>query len=287
LTSGKIVGAALVSHHPGLFQPEEFRVTAGNGKDSDLIEGFARVRAKIDSVNPDIIVILDTHWFTTGCHLLDAGEYYSGTYVSDEMPWYLHGQKYAYKGAPEFAKLCEEVAREDGVIARAIDEPTMTRHYATINIVNALVDDEKVISVGSCQTASTKNYLEMGAVLEKAIKRSGLDFVLLASGALSHKFRNINETPKNPRIYHPDNVSSEYNRKSDYQAIEHLSRGEHAIIIEKFESEYKKLPWEAWGSHYLQMIGALGGIDCTAIGTPLSEYENAHGTGNIHIWFEV
>jgi 3,4-dihydroxyphenylacetate 2,3-dioxygenase len=287
LTSGKIVGAALVSHHPGLFQPEEFRVTAGNGKDSDLIEGFARVRAKIDSVNPDIIVILDTHWFTTGCHLLDAGEYYSGTYVSDEMPWYLHGQKYAYKGAPEFAKLCEEVAREDGVIARAIDEPTMTRHYATINIVNALVDDEKVISVGSCQTASTKNYLEMGAVLEKAIKRSGLDFVLLASGALSHKFKNINETPKNPRIYHPDNVSSEYNRKSDYQAIEHLSRGEHAIIIEKFESEYKKLPWEAWGSHYLQMIGALGGIDCTAIGTPLSEYENAHGTGNIHIWFEV
>ena len=287
MTSGKIVGAALVSHHPGLFQPEEFRVTAGNGKDSDLIEGFARVRAKIDSVNPDIIVILDTHWFTTGCHLLDAGEYYSGTYVSDEMPWYLHGQKYAYKGAPEFAKLCEEVAREDGVIARAIDEPTMTRHYATINIVNALVDDEKVISVGSCQTASTKNYLEMGAVLEKAIKRSRLDFVLLASGALSHKFRNINETPKNPRIYHPDNVSSEYNRKSDYQAIEHLSRGEHAIIIEKFESEYKKLPWEAWGSHYLQMIGALGGIDCTAIGTPLSEYENAHGTGNIHIWFEV
>ncbi len=287
MTSGKIVGAALVSHHPGLFQPEEFRVTAGNGKDSDLIEGFARVRAKIDSVNPDIIVILDTHWFTTGCHLLDAGEYYSGTYVSDEMPWYLHGQKYAYKGAPEFAKLCEEVAREDGVIARAIDEPTMTRHYATINIVNALVDDEKVISVGSCQTASTKNYLEMGAVLEKAIKRSGLDFVLLASGALSHKFKNINETPKNPRIYHPDNVSSEYNRKSDYQAIEHLSRGEHAIIIEKFESEYKKLPWEAWGSHYLQMIGALGGIDCTAIGTPLSEYENAHGTGNIHIWFEV
>jgi hypothetical protein len=35
------------------------------------------------------------------------------------------------------------------------------------------------------------------------------------------------------------------------------------------------------------MIGALGGKDCTAVGEPLSEYENAHGTGNIHIWFEV
>jgi len=127
----------------------------------------------------------------------------------------------------------------------------------------------------------------MGAVLGKAIKRSGQTVVLLASGALSHKFRNINETPKHPRIYHPDNVSSEYNRKSDYRAIEHLCQGKHATILEKFDSEYKKLPWEAWGAHYLQMIGALGGIKCTAVGTPLSEYENAHGTGNIHIWFEV
>jgi 3,4-dihydroxyphenylacetate 2,3-dioxygenase len=287
LTSGKIVGAALVSHHPGLFQPKSFRVTAGNGQDSDLIEGFARVRAKIDSVKPDIIVILDTHWFTTGCHLIDAGEHYEGTYVSDEMPWYLYGQEYDYKGAPEFAELCAEVALEEGVIARAIDVPTMARHYATINIVNALVNDEKVMSVGSCQTASTKNYLEMGAVLGKAIKRSGQTVVLLASGALSHKFRNINETPKHPRIYHPDNVSSEYNRKSDYRAIEYLCQGEHATILEKFDSEYKKLPWEARGAHYLQMIGALGGIKCTAVGTPLSEYENAHGTGNIHIWFEV
>ena len=287
MTSGKIVGAALVSHHPGLFQPEESRVTAGDGKDSDLIEGFSRIRTKIDNVKPDIIVILDTHWFTTGCHLIDAGKHYEGTYVSDEMPWYLHGQKYSYKGAPEFAKLCEEIALEDGVIAKAIDEPTMARHYATINIVNALVDDERVVSVGSCQTATTKDYLDMGTVIGKAVKRSGHNILLLASGALSHKFRNINEVPKNPRIYHPDNVSSEYNRESDYRAIEHFCQGEHAEILGKFDTEYKKLPWEAWGAHYLQMIGALGGKECKAMGVPLSEYENAHGTGNIHIWFEV
>jgi 3,4-dihydroxyphenylacetate 2,3-dioxygenase len=33
-------------------------------------------------------------------------------------------------------------------------------------------------------------------------------------------------------------------------------------------------------------IVALGGHDCHWPGTPLSEYENARGTGNIHIWFE-
>ena len=44
---GQIVGAAVVSHHPGLVQPKEVRVQRGNGSDSDLIEGFDRVRARL------------------------------------------------------------------------------------------------------------------------------------------------------------------------------------------------------------------------------------------------
>jgi hypothetical protein len=33
------------------------------------------------------------------------------------------------------------------------------------------------------------------------------------------------------------------------------------------------------------MVGAMGGRNCRAIGEPLSDYENARGTGNIHLWF--
>ena len=142
------------------------------------------------------------------------------------------------------------------------------------------------MSVGSCQTAATENYLEMGEVVGEAIKRSDRQVVLLASGALSHKFRNINTVPPNPRIYHPDNVSSDFNRESDYRVIELLQQGKHQQILENFDSEYRRLPWEAWGAHYLQMVGAMGGANCTAKGLALSEYENAHGTGNIHMWFD-
>ena len=120
----------------------------------------------------------------------------------------------------------------------------------------------------------------------EAIKRSDRQVVLLASGALSHKFRNINTIPPNPCIYHPDNVSSDFNRESDYRVIELLQQGNHQQILENFDSEYRRLPWEAWGAHYLQMVGAMGGANCTAKGLALSEYENAHGTGNIHMWFD-
>tara|TARA_X000000950_G_scaffold286278_1_gene394690 strand:- start:73 stop:936 length:864 start_codon:yes stop_codon:yes gene_type:complete len=286
VSRGKIVGAAIVSHHPGLFQAEEFRIQAGDGRDSDLVAGFKRVRDRIEASGADTIVLFDTHWFTTGCHLVDAGAHYEGTYISDEMPWYLHGQQYGYDGDPELARLCATVAEERQVIARAIDEPTMARHYGTINIVNAMIRGQRVMSVGSCQTAATENYLEMGEVVGEAIKRSDRQVVLLASGALSHKFRNINTIPPNPCIYHPDNVSSDFNRESDYRVIELLQQGNHQQILENFDSEYRRLPWEAWGAHYLQMVGAMGGANCTAKGLALSEYENAHGTGNIHMWFD-
>src|SRR5882757_7995075 len=107
---GEIVGAAVVSHHPGLMQDDEFRVRMGAGADSDLIAGYARLRAKIDALTPDVLVIFDTHWFTTGYHLVDGGAHYDGVYISDEMPWYLHGQRYDYDGAPELAQLCQVVA---------------------------------------------------------------------------------------------------------------------------------------------------------------------------------
>ena len=72
-TEGRIVGAALVSHHPGLAQEEAFRLKAGAGRDSDLIAGYGRLRRHLDRVATDTLVIIDTHWFTTGYHLIDAG----------------------------------------------------------------------------------------------------------------------------------------------------------------------------------------------------------------------
>ena len=286
---GQIVGAAMVSHHPGLFQTEEFRVRMGDGRDSDLIAGFDRVRARIDAVRPDTLIIFDTHWFTTGYHLIDGGESYGGTYISDEMPWYLYGQKYDYRGSPELADQIEAVAIENKVMSKAIHEPTLPRHYATINVVNKLCRGEKVVSVSNCQNCQPRHFLESGAVIGEAIRRSRDDLrvVLLASGALSHKFNEIDWVQGHPRIYHESNVSRPENIARDKEAIELFEHGRHDLILGQWDERFRKLPWEGFGGHYLQMIGALGGAACRSKGTPLSDYENARGTGNIHVWFDV
>jgi 3,4-dihydroxyphenylacetate 2,3-dioxygenase len=285
--TGQIVGAAIVSHHPGLMQSEEFRVLQGNGSDSDLIAGYARLRARMDAVQADVLLIFDTHWFTTGYHLIDGGKHYQGKYTSEEMPWYLFGVPYDYDGCPALARLVEEVARERKVQSRAVFDPDLGRHYPTINLLSKLGRGERVVSVSSCQNCRPEHYLQSGEVIREAISRSGLRVLLLASGALSHKFNQIDWKPNNPRIFHENNVSSPENIASDKAAIELMIQGRHDLILDRWDQEYRKIFWEAFGAHYLQMIGALGGRSARYTGTPLSEYENARGTGNIHIWFDT
>ena len=284
---GQIVGAAIVSHHPGLMQTDEFRLKVGAGRDSDLIAGYRRLRDRIDDVKPDVLLIFDTHWFTTGFHLLDAGTHYKGTYTSDEMPWYLHGQDYDYRGAPELAHLIQSVAEEQGVPAKAVDAPSMARHYSTINVVKQLKASEKILTASTCQNCRPHNFLAMGKAIGEAIRRSDQRVVLLASGALSHKFTDIDFKQKSDRVFDVANLSSEANHKSDLEAIELFSQGRHDEILRRFPDEYARIPWEGFGGHYLQLVGALGGPECRAKGEALSEYENARGTGNIHIWFGV
>ena len=285
---GEIVGAALVSHHPGLMQCEEFRRAMGAGEDSDLIPGYAKLRARIDAVRPDVVVVFDSHWFTTGYHLVDAGQRYTGTYVSDEMPWYLYGVPFDYRGHPDLALQIEAVSRERGGYNRAVSNPLLERQYATVNLVKHLrfeLTDTPVVSVSSCQNCDWPHFLSSGEVIGEAIRRSDLRVVLLASGALSHKFNGIDWKPNHPRIFHESNVSSAENIASDKGAIALMAEGRHDEILERWHDEYRRKPWEAFGAHYLQMLGAMGGRACRARGEALSEYENARGTGNIHMWF--
>lgn len=287
---GQIVGAALVSHHPGLMQCEEFRRAMGAGEDSDLIAGYARLRERIRAARPDAIIIFDSHWFTTGYHLLDGGERYEGTYISDEMPWYLHGVPYAYRGHPALALAIEAVSRERGGYNRAVRHPDLGRHYATVNLVKHLQLDltqTPVVTASSCQNCDWPHFLRSGEAIGEAIARSDLRVVLLASGALSHKFNGIDWVPKHPRIFHESNVSSPENIASDKQAIALMQEGRHGEILARWNDDYRRKPWEAFGAHYLQMLGAMGGADCQARGETLSAYENARGTGNIHIWFDA
>lgn len=283
---GQIVGAAIVSHHPGLVQPKELRVQWGNGRDTDLVDGFDRVRARIDAVKPDTFVLFDTHWITTSMHLVAGAAHYKGHYTSSELPFSMSRFAYDYPGAPELARLVEEVGQEKRVRARNVTDQTLPLQYPTINVIHYLGRGEKVMSAGTCQTAQLKHFLQMGEVIAEAVRRSDARVVLLASGSMSHKFYDLDHVPRNPRLWHPDNVSDPKNRALDLEVLGLWKEGRHDIVLDRFP-ELEAARYEGHGAHYAQMMGALGGKACRACGTQLAEYENAAGTGNVHVWFDL
>ena len=283
---GEIVGAALVAHHPGLMMPEEMRRARGDGKDSSLIAGFVELRRRIDQARPDTFVIFDTHWITTNLHLVAGAKRYRGVYTSSELPFALPHVPYDYPGAPELAAMVERVAVERNVAGRNVELDTLVPQYATLNLIAKLRRDEKVLSVGTCQTAKAHHYLEMGEAIGEAIRRVACRVLLLASGAMSHAFNDLSYKPRHPNYYHPDNVSSPAHVKLDREVIELLRQGRHDSVLDRYP-ELAAAEYEGRGAHYVQMLGALGGRSCRAPGTPCSEYENAAGTGNLHMWFDV
>jgi aromatic ring-opening dioxygenase catalytic subunit (LigB family) len=107
--------------------------------------------------------------------------------------------------------------------------------------------------------------------------------VLVASGALSHRFWPLREL-RHHESADPAHLYSPAHRAADAKMIEMLERGDHAGVLD-FYPEFREFSPEGRFGHYLLMSAALGGASWEWRGTAMSEYENAAGTGNIQMWF--
>ena len=137
---GEIIGAGVVSHVPTIVMPEDDRKRLNNGQDLSLVEGLDRLRSeRLDKLNPETVVVIDTHWFTTVEHIITAHDRRKGIFTSDELPRGMSQVSYDMPGDPELAFELEKLAagREDTRIL-ACDDPYLPVHYPTINLLGFL-----------------------------------------------------------------------------------------------------------------------------------------------------
>lgn len=281
---GEIVGAALVSHVPPLVLPEATRLEMNGGKDFTILEGLHRIRKEIDALQPDTIVVLDSHWFTTFEFVVNAHERRTGHFTSEELPRGNPQMPYDLPGDPALAHLMAEVAGErDDVWVHASDDPYLPVRYATVYLTPFLQRDERWVSFSLCQTAEYDDFIDTGAVIGEAIRRSDRRVVLLASGALSHKFWPLRELRQHEAA-NPAHLRSPQHRAADEHLLELLGRGDHAAVLDYYP-EFRQYSPEGRFGHYLLMASALGGSDWKWPGIATSDYENAAGTGNVQMWF--
>ena len=282
---GEIVGAGIVAHAPTIMLPREVRYELNEGKEISLVPGLHRLRDEVlDEVKPDTIIVLDTHWHTIVEFCVTAQERREGKYTSDELPRGMSQIPYDLKGNPQLAHAIAERATEAGVRTNAIEDPYLPVHYPTVNLATYLNKGEEWISISHAYTGEPETFLAVGEGLGRAIRESDRRVAILASGSMSHRFWPFRQIPDH-EASDPSHISTPEAREADLERIAWMEEGNHAAVIDTMDEYLRHLP-EARFGHYLMMAGALGGRDWKAKGRLMSDYENATGTSQVHVWFD-
>ncbi len=283
---GEIVGAGFLAHVPTIVLPDEERRALNHGRESTLYTGLRQLRREVfDVLRPDLVVVFDSHWFTTVEFVVTAAERRHGLFTSEELPRGMSSVPYDVKGDPAFAKLVGEIALATPECwITPIDNEHLPITYATTNFLGFLQGDEAWISVSVCQTAEPEDFATVGRVLADAVAHSDRRVVLIASGALSHTFHPLRQL-RDHEAADEEHIFSATAREWDHRILEAWRRGDHAFVVDHF-GEFAAVKPEGRFGHYQMMVAALGGRDCVAPGRLYSDYENAIGTGQVHVWFD-
>ncbi|WP_126173809.1 3,4-dihydroxyphenylacetate 2,3-dioxygenase [Altericroceibacterium xinjiangense] len=283
---GQIVGAGIVAHAPTIMMPEQDRYELNEGKEISLVPGLRRLREEVlDELKPDTIVIFDTHWHTIVEFCVTSHARRAGLYTSDELPRGMKQIPYDLKGNPQLAAAMAEKATENGVRTTPIDDPWLPIHYPTVNLSTYLQDDEEWISVSHAYTGEPETFLKVGEGIGQAIAQSDRRVVLIASGSMSHRFWPFLQIPLH-EASDPVHITRPEAREADLERLGWLAEGDHARVIDTMDDYLRHLP-EARFGHYLMMAAACGGRDWKARGRLFSDYENATGTSQVHVWFDM
>jgi 3,4-dihydroxyphenylacetate 2,3-dioxygenase len=285
---GEIVGAGLLAHVPTIMLPEADRRGLNEGKEISLVPGLQRLRRQVFEVlDYDTVVVIDSHWFTTVEFVIAAHQLRAGLFTSDELPRGMSRVPYDFPGDPELAHAIAALGDAHGTWITAIDDPCLPIYYATVNLWAYLgrgLDKRWVTISNTAETGDTEDFLRAGRALGEAIAGTDRKVILVASGALSHTFWPLREL-RGHEASDPVHIRTPEARAADLERIGWFEAGEHGKVIDTMP-DYLKVRPEAKFAHYLMMIAALGEHEVTARARPFSDYENAIGTGQMHLWFD-
>ena len=263
---GEVIGAGIVAHVPTIVMSETDRRDLNEGLEISLVPGLERLRREVfDRLQPDTVVVFDTHWFTTFEFVVSSHARRAGKYTSEELPAGMCQIPYDFPGDPELAQLMAEEGERAGTWITPIDDPYLPVHYPTINL---LPYPTRAESVGCrCRRprpASPTTSCWPGQAIGAAIERSDRRVILLASGALSHKFWPF----KALRAHEPSDpihIRTDAHRAADYERLAWMSEGRHDRVIDTMDDFMRFTPEGRFG-HYLQMVAAIGGRELHSYG---------------------
>lgn len=284
---GEVVGAGLLSHVPTIMLPEAARKELNDGKELSLVTSLNQLRKDVfDKADYDTVLVFDSHWFTTVEFVITSHARRAGLFTAEELPRGMCRIPYEWRGDPEFARNIAAEGEGVGTWITPIDDEYLPLYYPSLNLWSYLGkgNDKQWLSMSVCQTGDTEDYLRVGRAVRKAIEKTDRKVLLIATGSMSHTFYPLRELRAHESS-DPKHIFSQKARDMDAERLQWFEQGRHDLVLDTMP-EFLTVRPEGKFAHYLMMAAALGERDFSAPGKQISDYENAIGTSQVHVWFD-
>jgi aromatic ring-opening dioxygenase catalytic subunit (LigB family) len=264
--SGKFIGAAVLPHTIPMY---EARHRSEDHRNKSLA-AIDQVRQRLHDMNPDVIVLVSTHWMPRDGFFVDDGARHEdgcdATYQGIEP------QLFSFPGDPELAALI-------GALARGADLPVRRIHRVAqehaVWVPGHLLCRDRQIPLVPCSIwwrGPREAHRRFGEVIAAAARQLGRRAFFVASGGLSHTF----DFSKPPEYVVPQG------ERFDRLAKEWLEKGQHGRLLDMSDDDFEAWNPEGRAGHLYMMRGALG----RDVGGKSLCYQGSNGTGYLTMIFE-
>ncbi|NIO42570.1 MAG: hypothetical protein GTO41_21960, partial [Burkholderiales bacterium] len=163
-----IIATGIVAHVPTLCRAE---ITPAY--QNTLVEGERLLGQGLRTLNPDLWVVISTHWVSTFNWFATFQAEHVGVCVADEAPDLIPGMPYHYKGDPQFAQALLDEWDAAKIPAQGNSSEHYTWDYGTLVPLSHLDPEGQVAVVGIpvVLMANLNECLTAGAAIQAAAKR--------------------------------------------------------------------------------------------------------------------
>jgi 4,5-DOPA dioxygenase extradiol len=237
--NGRFIGAVVLPHTIPMYEARH-RPSDHRNKSLDAID---QVRRHLEQWQPDVIVLVSTHWMPRDGFLIDDGaQHQDGCDTSYQG---VEPQLFTFPGDPELAALIGGLARGVGLPVRRIHR--VAQEHA-VWVPGHLLCHDRRIPLLPCSIwwrGPREAHRRFGEIIAEAVRRLGRRAFFVASGGLSHTF----DFSKPPEYVVPQG------ERFDRLAQEWLKRGQHGRLLDMSEDDFETWNPEGRAGHLYMMSG--------------------------------
>ena len=173
----------LVPHVPSMCHKDEVPEFQ-----QDMADAMTELGKHLETLKPDVIVLVSCHWPSTFFHYVDCTPVHKGILTSFEAPDLIKDVPYEYPGDSELAQQLVDAAANAGLQVQGIDDPYFIWDYGSVVPLRYLDPNGNipVVNLSVTLAASLEETYKWGEVIGDVLRNSDKRIVFASSGALSH-----------------------------------------------------------------------------------------------------